>query len=76
MDKLLAFVLNEWLNDIKKNQLPSVLGGVGPMHSFVQLCTSNDAASHSSHLPLFSSSIARCVATNAVQFAYPAWGTK
>ncbi|CAN8009581.1 unnamed protein product, partial [Ixodes pacificus] len=37
MDKLLAFVLNEWLNDIKKNQLPSVLGGVGPMHSFVQL---------------------------------------
>ncbi|KAL3181477.1 hypothetical protein MRX96_036834 [Rhipicephalus microplus] len=36
-DKLLAFALNEWLNDIKKNQVPSVLGGVGPMHSFVQL---------------------------------------
>lgn len=36
-DKLLAFTLNEWLNDIKKNQVPSVLGGVGPMHSFVQL---------------------------------------
>uniref|UniRef100_A0A1E1XRA0 Autophagy-related protein 2 n=1 Tax=Amblyomma sculptum TaxID=1581419 RepID=A0A1E1XRA0_AMBSC len=36
-DKLVAFALNEWLNDIKKNQVPSVLGGVGPMHSFVQL---------------------------------------
>lgn len=36
-EKLVAFVLNEWLNDIKKNQVPSVLGGVGPMHSFVQL---------------------------------------
>lgn len=38
VDKLLALVLNDWLNDIKKNQVPSVLGGVGPMHSFVQLC--------------------------------------
>lgn len=36
-DKLVAFALNEWLSDIKKNQVPSVLGGVGPMHSFVQL---------------------------------------
>ncbi|XP_065311944.1 autophagy-related protein 2 homolog B isoform X3 [Dermacentor albipictus] len=36
-DKLVAFAINEWLNDIKKNQVPSVLGGVGPMHSFVQL---------------------------------------
>lgn len=37
VDKVLAFACNEWLNDIKKNQVPSVLGGVGPMHSFVQL---------------------------------------
>ncbi|KAJ8963256.1 hypothetical protein NQ318_018723 [Aromia moschata] len=36
-DKLVAFLLQEWLNDIKKNQLPSLLGGVGPMHSLVQL---------------------------------------
>ncbi|XP_015509682.1 autophagy-related protein 2 homolog B [Neodiprion lecontei] len=36
-DKLVAFMLSEWLQDIKKNQLPSLLGGVGPMHSLVQL---------------------------------------
>ncbi|KAJ8967901.1 hypothetical protein NQ317_015423 [Molorchus minor] len=27
-DKLMAYLLQEWLNDIKKNQLPSLLGGV------------------------------------------------
>ncbi|XP_025831922.1 autophagy-related protein 2 homolog B isoform X2 [Agrilus planipennis] len=37
VDKLLSYCLFEWLNDIKKNQLPSLLGGVGPMHSLVQL---------------------------------------
>ncbi|XP_059486897.1 autophagy-related protein 2 homolog A [Neocloeon triangulifer] len=37
MDKLVSFMMSEWLSDIKKNQLPSVLGGVGPMHSIVQL---------------------------------------
>ncbi|KAH0569025.1 autophagy-related protein 2 homolog B [Cotesia glomerata] len=37
IDKLMAFILAEWLQDIKKNQLPSLLGGVGPMHSLVQL---------------------------------------
>uniref|UniRef100_A0A2K6THV3 Autophagy related 2A n=1 Tax=Saimiri boliviensis boliviensis TaxID=39432 RepID=A0A2K6THV3_SAIBB len=26
-----------WLQDIRKNQLPGLLGGVGPMHSVVQL---------------------------------------
>jgi len=36
-NKLIAYALNEWLTDIRKNQLPSVLGGVGPMHSIVQL---------------------------------------
>ncbi|XP_033188946.1 autophagy-related 2 [Bombus vancouverensis nearcticus] len=36
-DKLVTFLLSEWLRDIKKNQLPSLLGGVGPMHSLVQL---------------------------------------
>ena len=38
-DKLVTFALNEWLGDIKKNQLPSILGGVGPLHSLVQLGT-------------------------------------
>ncbi|XP_046401930.1 autophagy-related protein 2 homolog B isoform X2 [Ischnura elegans] len=36
-DKLLGYMLTEWLQDIKRNQLPSLLGGVGPMHSLVQL---------------------------------------
>ncbi|XP_045024451.1 autophagy-related protein 2 homolog A isoform X1 [Daphnia magna] len=35
--KLIAYALNEWLIDIKKNQLPSIMAGVGPMHSIVQL---------------------------------------
>ncbi|XP_033110504.1 autophagy-related protein 2 homolog A-like [Anneissia japonica] len=37
VDKLLLHLINEWAQDIKKSQLPSILGGVGPMHSFVQL---------------------------------------
>ncbi|KAM9294636.1 LOW QUALITY PROTEIN: autophagy-related protein 2 homolog B [Gastrophryne carolinensis] len=37
VEKLLSYALNEWLTDIKKNQLPGILGGVGPMHSLVQL---------------------------------------
>lgn len=37
LDKLLTYLITEWLNDIKRNQLPSLLGGVGPMHSLVQL---------------------------------------
>uniref|UniRef100_A0A8C5WLY3 Autophagy related 2A n=1 Tax=Leptobrachium leishanense TaxID=445787 RepID=A0A8C5WLY3_9ANUR len=36
-DKVFAYALNEWLTDIRKNQLPGILGGVGPMHSVVQL---------------------------------------
>ena len=35
-DKLVNFTLNEWAADIRNNQLPSILGGVGPIHSFVQ----------------------------------------
>lgn len=38
VDKLVNYCVQEWLKDIKKNQLPSLLGGVGPMHSLVQLC--------------------------------------
>ncbi|KAM4617539.1 autophagy-related protein 2 homolog A isoform 2-T2 [Discoglossus pictus] len=36
-DKVVSYALNEWLTDIRKNQLPGILGGVGPMHSVVQL---------------------------------------
>ena len=36
-DKLINFVITEWLNDIKHNQLQSILGGVGPAYSFMQL---------------------------------------
>ncbi|XP_055987729.1 autophagy-related protein 2 homolog A [Sorex fumeus] len=37
VDKVLGYALNEWLQDIRRNQLPGLLGGVGPMHSVVQL---------------------------------------
>ncbi|XP_056625183.1 autophagy-related protein 2 homolog A [Triplophysa dalaica] len=37
VDKVIQFAVNEWLTDIRKNQLPGILGGVGPMHSVVQL---------------------------------------
>ncbi|XP_034962402.2 autophagy-related protein 2 homolog B isoform X1 [Zootoca vivipara] len=37
VDKLFSYAISEWINDIKKNQLPGILGGVGPMHSLVQL---------------------------------------
>uniref|UniRef100_A0A8D0LD16 Autophagy related 2A n=1 Tax=Sphenodon punctatus TaxID=8508 RepID=A0A8D0LD16_SPHPU len=38
VDKVVNYALSEWLTDIRKNQLPGILGGVGPMHSVVQLC--------------------------------------
>ncbi|ELU17929.1 hypothetical protein CAPTEDRAFT_154368 [Capitella teleta] len=37
VDRLMRHCLREWLQDITKNQLPSILGGVGPLHSLVQL---------------------------------------
>ncbi|TRY90128.1 hypothetical protein DNTS_031615 [Danionella cerebrum] len=37
VDKVIQYAVNEWLTDIRKNQLPGILGGVGPMHSVVQL---------------------------------------
>jgi len=36
-DRVIAYALSEWLQDIKKNQQLSLLGGVGPMYSLVQL---------------------------------------
>ena len=35
--RLAEWVTLQWINDIKTSQLPSILGGVGPMHSFIQL---------------------------------------
>lgn len=37
VDRLATYLFTEWLNDIKRNQLPSILGGVGPMYSVMQL---------------------------------------
>ncbi|RWS28234.1 autophagy-related protein 2B-like protein, partial [Leptotrombidium deliense] len=37
IDRVLLYAVNEWTKDIKRHQLPSLLGGVGPMHSFIQL---------------------------------------
>lgn len=37
VDRLVSYAINEWLSDIKKNQLPGLLGGVGPIHSLLQL---------------------------------------
>lgn len=37
-EKLVSYALHEWLTDIKKNQLPGLLGGVGPMYALVKLC--------------------------------------
>ena len=36
-DKLLEFVIFEWLTDIKSYQLPRIIGGVGPMYYITQL---------------------------------------
>lgn len=37
LDRVLLYALNHWIQDIKRNQLPSILSGVGPMHSVIQL---------------------------------------
>ncbi|XP_014663890.1 PREDICTED: autophagy-related protein 2 homolog B-like isoform X2 [Priapulus caudatus] len=37
LDKLAVYAVKEWLEDIKKCQIPNILGGVGPMSSLVQL---------------------------------------
>ncbi|TRY61083.1 hypothetical protein TCAL_14969 [Tigriopus californicus] len=37
LEKLLTLLISDWLADIKHNQIPRLLGGVGPMHSIIQL---------------------------------------
>lgn len=53
LEKLLQYCFHEWLNNIKKNQLPSLLGGVGPMHSLVQLCKCSHAFKNHNTYVLF-----------------------
>ncbi|KAM7346426.1 autophagy-related 2 [Cochliomyia hominivorax] len=36
-EKVCNFLCKEWLRDIKRNQLPKILSGVGPTYAFVQL---------------------------------------
>lgn len=38
IDRVLHYLIKEWLNHIKKRQLPSLLQGIGPMHSIVIFC--------------------------------------
>ena len=37
-DKLLSVCLDEWRRDITRSQIPKIIGGVGPLNSFVQFC--------------------------------------
>ena len=37
VDRLFTLLITEWLTDIRVNQIPSILGGVGPMYSVIQL---------------------------------------
>lgn len=36
-EKVFTYLCKEWLKDIKRNQLPKILSGVGPTYAFVQL---------------------------------------
>ena len=38
LNRVGSYAASEWARDIKSYQLPSLLGGVGPISSFVQLC--------------------------------------
>lgn len=37
IDRVLGFALNHWLQDIKKNQVPNILSGIGPIHHVIDL---------------------------------------
>jgi len=37
LDRLLSLLVTDWLADIRQNQVPNILGGVGPMYSVLQL---------------------------------------
>lgn len=38
IDRVLHYLVKEWLNHIKNRQLPSLLQGIGPMNSIVIFC--------------------------------------
>lgn len=40
IDRVLHYLVKEWLNHIKNRQLPSLLQGIGPMNSIVIFCES------------------------------------
>ena len=46
VDRVLLYAIQEWTRDIKRHQLPSLLGGVGPMHSVIQLCKYSSFTCH------------------------------
>ncbi|CAH1390573.1 unnamed protein product [Nezara viridula] len=37
LDRLIKYACDEWIHDITKTQIPSLIGGVGPMHALFQL---------------------------------------
>ncbi|XP_041969393.1 autophagy-related protein 2 homolog A isoform X2 [Aricia agestis] len=39
VERLVQWALAEWVSDIKRHQLPGLLGGIGPMHSLLQILT-------------------------------------
>lgn len=38
IDRVLYYLIKEWLNHIQNSQLPSLLQGIGPMNSIVIFC--------------------------------------
>lgn len=44
LNKLVKLFQDEWLDDIRNNQLASVLKGLGPMNTFVELSKFDSAA--------------------------------
>lgn len=37
VDRVIQYALMEWFDDIKKKQIPSIIGSIGPMNSVRQL---------------------------------------
>lgn len=37
LEKVLQYMIDEWAKDIKRNQLPTILTGIGPVHPIIQL---------------------------------------
>lgn len=46
IDRVLHYLVKEWLNHIKNRQLPSLLQGIGPMNSIVIFCEFKHALNH------------------------------